>query len=538
MNTSGSEIKLFSGNSNFKLAKDIAESLGVELGSCEIKKFSDGEISVNFPESVRGKDIYIIQPTSSPVDTNLMELLIMIDALKRASAGRINAVIPYYGYARQDRKAKSRDPITAKDFRAGWLRALDSETKSGNANLLYPIKNGEAFNLKKVSADEVGIKVIDDKTLEVTLEAPTPYFDDLVTFKAYMPLNEKFYGEVKDKYFMEADKTISSGPYLLKEWVRNSRFVFEKNPNYWDAKNVKTDKIVLKQIDSKVAGSNFKNGEVDVTAVSFDQSNEFKGKPELVQANDGGMWYLLFNTNVKPLNNAKVRKAISMAINTKELVEKTLDNSEKNVKSFVPSGIGIKGLEKDFAEEVPTSLPGYNPEEAKKLLAEGLKEEGMQQFPSIELVFGEGSNTKVISEFIQASLKNNLGIDLKLSVVKGKERVQKTKQRNYQVTLHNWTGDFLDPITYLDLFDSKNANNRGDYKNAKYDELVKTAKSTADPKVRVPAMIEMEKIISEEVPIAVLFQRQKRYLVNPEVKDITFLSIGGEYFLRDMYMGK
>ena len=114
MNTSGSEIKVFSGNSNFKLAKDIAENLGVELGSCEIKKFSDGEISVNFPESVRGKDIYIIQSTSSPVDTNLMELLIMIDALKRASAGRINAVIPYYGYARQDRKAKARDPITAK----------------------------------------------------------------------------------------------------------------------------------------------------------------------------------------------------------------------------------------------------------------------------------------------------------------------------------------------------------------------------------------------------------------------------------------
>ena len=114
MNTSGSEIKLFSGNSNFKLAKDIAESLGVELGSCEIKKFSDGEISVNFPESVRGKDIYIIQPTSSPVDTNLMELLIMIDALKRASAGRINAVIPYYGYARQDRKASPREPITSK----------------------------------------------------------------------------------------------------------------------------------------------------------------------------------------------------------------------------------------------------------------------------------------------------------------------------------------------------------------------------------------------------------------------------------------
>ena len=114
MNTSGSEIKIFAGNSNKKLASDIAKNLGVELGNCEVSKFSDGEIVVNIGESVRGKDIYIIQSTSEPVDTNLMELLIMIDALKRASAGRINAVIPYYGYARQDRKAKSRDPITAK----------------------------------------------------------------------------------------------------------------------------------------------------------------------------------------------------------------------------------------------------------------------------------------------------------------------------------------------------------------------------------------------------------------------------------------
>ena len=90
-------------------------------------------------------------------------------------------------------------------------------------------------------------------------------------------------------------------------------------------------------------------GHIDTVPIA--DKKEFEGKPELVQANDGGMWYLLFNTNVKPLNNAKVRKAISMAINKEELVQKTLDNSEKNVKSFVPSGIGIKGLEKDFAEE-------------------------------------------------------------------------------------------------------------------------------------------------------------------------------------------
>ena len=114
MNTSGNKIKIFSGNSNPELAQKIASQLGVELGDAVVTRFSDGEISVNINESVRGVDAFIIQSTCSPVNRHLMEMLIMIDAFKRASAGRITAVIPYYGYARQDRKAKARDPITAK----------------------------------------------------------------------------------------------------------------------------------------------------------------------------------------------------------------------------------------------------------------------------------------------------------------------------------------------------------------------------------------------------------------------------------------
>ncbi len=108
------DYKIFAGNSNMELATEIAGIMGKPLGKATVTKFSDGEISVNIWETVRGLDIYIIQSTCSPVNDNLMELLIMIDAMKRASAGRINAVIPYYGYARQDRKAKARDPITAK----------------------------------------------------------------------------------------------------------------------------------------------------------------------------------------------------------------------------------------------------------------------------------------------------------------------------------------------------------------------------------------------------------------------------------------
>ncbi|MBR2617346.1 MAG: ribose-phosphate diphosphokinase [Clostridia bacterium] len=114
MITHGNEIKLFAGNSNLPLAQEIAKELKLELGTCEVGQFSDGETSVHINETVRGRDLFIIQSTSAPVNDNLMELLIMIDAASRASAGRITAVIPYFGYARQDRKARSRDPITAK----------------------------------------------------------------------------------------------------------------------------------------------------------------------------------------------------------------------------------------------------------------------------------------------------------------------------------------------------------------------------------------------------------------------------------------
>ena len=114
MNMSGSEVKIFSGNSNQELARKIAESIGLPLGNATVSTFSDGEISVNIEETVRGTDVFVVQPTCPPVNDNLMELLILIDAFKRASAGRVTAVLPYYGYARQDRKAKARNPITAK----------------------------------------------------------------------------------------------------------------------------------------------------------------------------------------------------------------------------------------------------------------------------------------------------------------------------------------------------------------------------------------------------------------------------------------
>lgn len=428
------------------------------------------------------------------------------------------------------------DPITAKDFKDAWVRALSPETASEYSYMLYPIKNGEAFNTQKAKAEDLGIKVIDDKTLEVTLEAPTPYFDDLVTFKTYMPLNEKFFTEAGEAYFTEADKTLSSGPYVLKSWTHDSEMKFERNPNYYDQASIKTDNIIFKLISDNAASFNaFKNDEVDVTVVTVAQAKEFEKDPRLVSSNDGSVWYLLMNTKIKELGNAKIRKAILMAVNRDELTQTVLNGSGQAAKTFVPSGIGMKGLAKaDFTEEVTTVIPQFNVEEAKKLLAEGLKEVGVDKMPQLEMIFNDSGNNKLIAEYVQESLNKNLGIDLQLSAMTFQERIARMKQKDFDFVLAGWSGDFHDPITYLDLFVTNGGNNHGSYSNARYDELVRTIKSTADPSVRYPAMVELEKIISEDIPIGVLFHRERKYLVNSRVQGLGFRAIGGEYYFGDI----
>ncbi len=439
-------------------------------------------------------------------------------------------------HLRNNIKWSNGEPITAQDFKNGWLRALKPETASEYAYMLYPIKNAEKYNKKTGKPEDVGIKVIDDKTLEVELEAPVPYFDNLVAFKTYMPLNQKFFDKIGDKYFTEADKTISSGAYTMESWTHGSEMVFKKNPNYWDAANVNAETIVFKIISNNNSALNaFNNREVDVTPITAEQAKEFKDNPKMISRNDGSVWYLLFNFNNKTLANLKVRKALLMAIDREGMVNNVLNGYGTPAKTLVPKGIGIKGLNnKDFTEEVPTSTLTYNPKEAKKLLEEGLKEVGEAKFPKMSMVINESGNNKVIAEYIQEQLRKNLNIELGLEVVTAQERWTRMSQKNFDLVFAGWSGDYSDAITYLDLFESTGGNNNGSYKNTEYDALVKTVKGTADQNVRIPALIKLEKMVAEDLPVGVLYHREKQYLIDKKVKGIEIISIGGEYYLGNL----
>lgn len=422
------------------------------------------------------------------------------------------------------------DPIVAQDFYDGWERALNPDVASNYAYMLYPIKNGEAYNTGNASVDELGIKVIDDKTLEVVLENPTPYFADLLTFKTYMPLNKAFYETVGEEYATAPDKIISSGPYILTEWVHNSKLSFVRNENYYNSDAISIDNVELSIIESPEAIVNaYENGEVDVISLTAQQADRYKDSPELVSSNDGSVWYLLMNNENQVLKNSKIRKSLLMAVDRGELTRDVLNGSGVIAETFVPAGIGIFGLNGDFPSEVSTKTVGYNPEEAKKLLAEGLSEVGLSEFPEFSLIINDNGNNKIIAEYIQESLNKNLGVVINLEVVEFKERIARTNQGDYDLALAGWSGDYHDPITYLDLFITNGGNNNAKYSNSRYDELIRIAQSSNDPKVRIPALIEVEEIIANDVVVGTLYHREKKYLVKPRIKNMKFRAIGGEY---------
>jgi ribose-phosphate pyrophosphokinase len=164
------ELKLFSGNANRPLAEEIAKTLQLPLGDADVSRFSDGEVYVQINENVRGQDVFVIQPTCPPVNDHLMELLVMIDAFKRASARRITAVLPYYGYGRQDRKVQPRVPITAKLVAdlltaAGAQRLLAVDLHAGQIQGFFNIPVDHLFAAPPVIIDHLAKKDLSDPVL-------------------------------------------------------------------------------------------------------------------------------------------------------------------------------------------------------------------------------------------------------------------------------------------------------------------------------------------------------------------------------------
>ena len=415
------------------------------------------------------------------------------------------------------------NPITAEDFEFAWKRVLDPKMESQYAYQLYYIAGAEEYNKGKGKADSVGVKAVDAKTLQVTLKQPTAYFDSLMGFYTYYPVSKKVV-EANADWAKDPKTLVSNGAFTLKDWTHNSKIVMDKNPNYYEADKVKIDGIDLDIIeDQSTVYQKYVAGEynmvvelpTEVTAKLRAEKN-----PELVIGPNVALYYYNLNPAVKPLNNVKVRKALSLALDRKVITDQITQGGQLPATAIVPPGL-LDDTGKEFSD-ANKDLIKTDVGEAKKLLTEGLAEEKMTPADvKLTILYNTSENHKKIAEAIQQMWNKELGINTTLENVEFKVKIDRENAHQFEISRSGWTGDYLDPMTFMDLWITGASNNYVNYSNPEYDKLVKEAQTSTDQKLRMDNMKKAEKMILEDMAIVPIYFYTHPYAVKPNVKGIT-----------------
>jgi oligopeptide transport system substrate-binding protein len=442
--------------------------------------------------------------------------------------------LTYTFYLRKTAKWSDGTPIDAETFKYSWLRALAPETAAEYAYQLWYIKNGQAYNTGKAKAEDVGIKVVDKYTLQVTLEAPTPYFISLISFQTYMPTPKHVIDKVgNDRWFLK-NNIVCNGPFKLTEWYPNDHITLVKNDKYWDKGKVKLTKIfIYANEDNNTSLAQFEAGELEYQeGVPTELMEKWKKKPEYHAAPYLGTYYYVVNVDPKlQKNNAlldvRVRKALYLTIRRQYLIDNILKADQIPAYSFVPPNMpGYKGY----------SGPKENIEEAKKLLAEAGYPDG-KNFPVITILYNTSEGHKKIAEAIQQMWKQALNIDVQLENQEWKVYLDREHKGDYMICRAGWIGDYVDPNTFLDMWITGGGNNYANYSNPKYDELIEKAKFTQDPKARMALFYQAEQILMTDLPILPIYFYVNVFTLQTYVKGF-YENILGLHPLKEVYLIK
>lgn len=437
----------------------------------------------------------------------------------------------YTFYLKDGLKWSNGDPVVAQDFEYAWKYVLNPATGSQFAYQLYYLKGGLAYNTSKETdplkrkqlEDQVGVKAIDEQTLVVTLETPTAFFLDLCSFFTYYPVDRKVQ-EANPNWDKNAATYVCNGPFKLVEWNHKQNMKMEKNDLYYDRDKVHLNEIQWVMVgDDNTSWQMYRAGQIDlVYPIPNEIISYLKNKkdPELHIVPDLSIYYYDLNIKKKPFDNVKIRKALSMAIDRTALVEDVAQGGQKPAYGIVPPGIPetIDG-QKDF-QALSGNLFQENVTEAKKLLEEGLKEEKMATLPPFTLLYNTSTNHKIIAEAVQEMWRKNLGVQCNLQNVEQQVKMERMRKGDYEVVRDGWLGDYIDPMTFIELFTSKSTQNFSGWRNGEFDKYTEYARNSVNQDLRMQAMHQAEKILLEQMPIIPVYFYTKAYALKTNVKGV------------------
>lgn len=415
--------------------------------------------------------------------------------------------------------------LTAADFEYSWKRELDAELASPAAWNLFDILNAEEYNNGECSADEVGIKALDDKTLEVTLKNPTAYFISLTASANWSPV-KKDVVEGSDSWVKSADTYVCNGPFMLQEIKPQAGYTLVKNPEYFDAENVKLDSVEIAIIEqAEAALSAYNAGDIDVmigSSVGTQAMAQYEGSEELSAHDLIGTSYFDFNCS-KDYMTAEVRKALSMAVVRSTINDVAVPSKPKSALAFVPYGIPYGDETTAFRDKVGAELIKEDVEAAKQLLADAGYPDGAG-LPTLQFIITNTQENKDKAQVMQAMWKESLGVDCEIVTFESKVYWDEHGAGNFDIAFDGWTGDYLDPNSVLNIFNKGRMEKECRWQSdeaLRYDDLLNQAAASADNQERMEIFTECEQILMDEMPVLPLYYRNTMVLAKPHIKGFT-----------------
>ncbi|VDN46535.1 Oligopeptide transport system substrate-binding protein [Petrocella atlantisensis] len=497
--------------------KILKVQVDVEVASMDPQIATDGTSFEVMGTMVEG--LYSVDAAGTPI-------LAMAERVDKSEDGLT------YTFTLRDAKWSNGTPVTANDFVFAWKRLVDPATASEYSFIadIAGFKNASAIIAGEKGVDELGVTAKDDKTLVVELAFPVSYFESLMSFNSFFPVNEAFFTEKGDLFGTSPDTLLANGPFKMSSYEPAATTIeLVKNPDYWDADAINIDGIqyqVIKEAQQTMLA--YQNGDLDIATLAGEQVEQFKADPEFNNVVAGYLWYISPNLTVPGLENVNLRKAIALSYDKSAIANNILKDGSIVANFAVPTLLATGPDGKDYRETAGTY---YETDKAKaKEFFEMAKTELSQDTFAYTLIVEDTESAQNVAQFIQSEVQTNLpGVTITIETMPKKNRVERMQSGEFELGLTRWGPDYADPMTYLDMWTTGSPNNYGFWSNPEYDAIIQSAKDgelSLDLVARWEALKDAEAIVMDEAVILPVYQKGNAVMIKSAVDGVEFHSVG------------